>query len=157
LPAPPTSWPRRYALPFLAVVVLAAVALGLWKAFGGGSGAPEFRLAKVERGSVTSVVSASGTLNAVTTVLVGSQISGQIKELLVDFNSAVKKGQLLARIDPETYEIRVRQAEADLEAARTVNGLTQKKPACRSVPMTSTRRSSPSAARPRRSTLPRRR
>ena len=59
--------------------------------------------------------------NAVTTVLVGSQISGQIKELLVDFNSAVKQGQLLARIDPETYEIRVRQAEADLEAARTAH------------------------------------
>ena len=121
MPAPPTSWPRRYALPFLAVLVLAAVAFGLWKAFGGGNGAPEFRLAKVERGNVTSVVSASGTLNAVTTVLVGSQISGQIKELLVDFNSAVKKGQLLARIDPETYEIRVRQAEADLEAARTAH------------------------------------
>ncbi|MFO1324925.1 MAG: efflux RND transporter periplasmic adaptor subunit [Burkholderiales bacterium] len=107
----------RYALPL--VVVVAAIAFGAWKFYGGGSGAPEFRFAKVERGNVTSVVSASGTLNAVTTVLVGSQISGQIKELLVDFNSAVKKGQLLARIDPETYEIRVRQAEADLEAART--------------------------------------
>ena len=121
MPAPTASWPRRYALPLLLVVVVAAVAFGLWKAFGSGSGAPEYRLAKVERGNVTSVVSASGTLNAVTTVLVGSQISGQIKELLVDFNSAVKKGQLLARIDPETYEIRVRQAEADLEAARTAH------------------------------------
>ena len=121
MPAPTASWPRRYALPLLAVAVVAAAAFGLWKAFGTGSGAPEYRLAKVERGNVTSVVSASGTLNAVTTVLVGSQISGQIKELLVDFNSAVKKGQLLARIDPETYEIRVRQAEADLEAARTAH------------------------------------
>ena len=80
---------------------------------------PTFRTAKVERGNVTSVVSASGSLSAVTTVAVGSQISGQIKELFVDFNSQVKKGQLLARIDPETFELKVRQAEADLEAART--------------------------------------
>ena len=99
----------------------AGIAFAAWKAYGPGSQGPQFRLARIERGNVTSVVSASGTLNAVTTILVGSQISGQIKELLVDFNSPVKKGQLLARIDPETYEIRVRQAEADLEAARTAH------------------------------------
>lgn len=119
MPSPTASWPRRYTPPLIALVIVAGIAFGLWKSFGGGNGAPEYRFAKVERGNVTSVVSASGTLNAVTTVLVGSQISGQIKELLVDFNSVVRKGQLLARIDPETYEIRVRQAEADLEAART--------------------------------------
>ena len=101
------------------MLVLAGIGWWIWKGYGPGAQGPEYRLAKVERGNITSVVSASGTLNAVTTVLVGSQISGQIKELLVDFNSVVKKGQLLARIDPETYEIRVRQAEADLEAART--------------------------------------
>ena len=76
MPASTASWPRRYALPLLVVLVLAAIAFGLWKALGAGSGAPQYRLAKVERGSVTSVVSASGRLNAVTTVLVGSQISG---------------------------------------------------------------------------------
>ncbi len=121
MPLPKLNPLRRYALPLAAVAVAAVAAFGLWKAFGTGGSAPEYRVARVERGSVTSVVSASGTLNAVTTVLVGSQISGQIKELLVDFNSVVKKGQLLARIDPETYEIRVRQAEADLEAARTAH------------------------------------
>ena len=84
-----------------------------------GGSAPTYRTAKAERGNVTSVVSASGSLSAVTTVAVGSQISGQIKELFVDFNSQVKQGQLLARIDPETFELKVRQAEADLEAART--------------------------------------
>ncbi len=119
MPAHDLPWQRRIGLPLAAVVVVAGIAFAAWKSFGPGAGAPEYRLAKVERGNVTSVVSASGTLNAVTTVLVGSQISGQIKELLVDFNSAVKSGQLLARIDPETYEIRVRQAEADVEAART--------------------------------------
>jgi HlyD family secretion protein len=121
LSSPKLNLLRRYALPIAGVAVVSVAAFGLWKAFGPGGGAPEYRFARVERGSVTSVVSASGTLNAVTTVLVGSQISGQIKELLVDFNSVVKKGQLLARIDPETYEIRVRQAEADLEAARTAH------------------------------------
>ncbi len=101
----------------LALVALGAA--GWWTAFGSGAREPEYRVAKIERGNITSVVSASGSLSAVTTVLVGSQISGQIKELYVDFNTAVKKGQLLARIDPETFELKVRQAEADLEAART--------------------------------------
>jgi HlyD family secretion protein len=100
------------------LVIAVAVAAAWWFYARGGS-APNYRTAKVERGNVTSVVSASGSLSAVTTVLVGSQISGQIKELFVDFNSPVKQGQLLARIDPETFELKVRQAEADLEAART--------------------------------------
>lgn len=79
---------------------------------------PEYRTVKVERGALTASVSATGTLNAVVQVQVGSQVSGQIKEVLVDYNSEVKKGQLIARIDPETFEYRVRQAMADLDAAR---------------------------------------
>jgi HlyD family secretion protein len=67
-------------------------------------------------------VSSTGTVNPVTSVQVGSQVSGQIKELFVDFNSPVKQGQLIARIDPETFQYRVRQAEADLEAARSAVG-----------------------------------
>jgi HlyD family secretion protein len=81
--------------------------------------APKFRLAKVERGPLTATVASTGTLNPVTSVQVGTQVSGQIKELFVDFNSPVKQGQLIARIDPETFQYRVRQAEADLEAARS--------------------------------------
>jgi HlyD family secretion protein len=110
---------RRFAWPLFALAALALAAWGAWTYFGASGRAPEFRLAKLERGNVTSLVSASGTLNAVTTIQVGSQISGQIKELLADFNSVVKKGQLLARIDPESYQLKVRQAEADVEAART--------------------------------------
>lgn len=110
---------RRIAIAALVLLALALAAWGAWSAFGAGARPPEFRLAKVERGNITSVVSASGTLNAVVTVQVGSQISGQIKELAADYNSVVKKGQRLARIDPETYALKVRQAEADLEAART--------------------------------------
>jgi HlyD family secretion protein len=85
---------------------------------GGGSATPQWRLAAVERGDVVSAVSASGTLNAVITVEVGSQLSGQIKELLADFNTPVAKGQVLARLDPATFEARLRQAEAELETAR---------------------------------------
>ena len=116
--APRAAAPRRlrWALGLGAIAVAAGLA---WWRFGTGAAAPAYRFAKVERGNVTAVVSASGSLSAVTTVLVGSQISGQIKELFVDFNSQVKKGQRLARIDPETFELKVRQAEADLEAART--------------------------------------
>ena len=115
LPGAP-KWRRLFLIAFgvLALVALAAVA---WWVFVRGESAPGFRLAKVERGALTSVVSASGTLSAVTTVAVGSQISGQIKELFVDFNSPVKKGQLLARIDPETFDLKVKQAQADLDAA----------------------------------------
>lgn len=79
---------------------------------------PGYRFGKVERGDITAVVSATGTLNPVVSVSVGSQVSGQIKELLVDFNSLVKKGQVIARIDPDSFSLRVAQAMADLEAAR---------------------------------------
>ena len=75
-------------------------------------------MARVERGPLTAAVSATGNLNAVITVQVGSQVSGQIKELLVDFNSIVKKNQVIARIDPEIFEAKVNQAKADLASAQ---------------------------------------
>jgi HlyD family secretion protein len=80
--------------------------------------APKFRTAKAERGPLTAAISATGNLNAVTTVQVGSQVSGQIKELLVDFNSIVKRGQIIARIDPQIFEAQVQQAAADVATAR---------------------------------------
>ncbi|HWP18336.1 MAG TPA: efflux RND transporter periplasmic adaptor subunit [Burkholderiaceae bacterium] len=82
--------------------------------------APEvqYRTAAVEKGPVRATVSAAGTVTAVAQIQVGSQVSGQIKEVLVDFNSEVREGQLLARLDPQSFEQRVRQAEADVEAAR---------------------------------------
>ena len=102
------------------VVVLATVGgFAAFRYFGGGNEGPRFKLVKVERGPLSAQVSASGTLNPVVSVQVGSQVSGQIKEILVDFNSDVKEGQVIARIDPETFEYRVRQAEADLEATRS--------------------------------------
>lgn len=77
-----------------------------------------YRTGKIERGSLQATVSASGTVNPVTQVSVGTQVSGQIKELYVDFNSEVKAGQLIALIDPETFEYRLRQTQADVDAAQ---------------------------------------
>ncbi|MBY0266188.1 MAG: efflux RND transporter periplasmic adaptor subunit [Burkholderiales bacterium] len=105
-----------------AVVLLGG--LGWWQ-FGREAEQPAFRSVKLENGSLVAAVSATGTLNPVTSVQVGSQVSGQIKEIFVDYNSAVKKGDLIARIDPESFTLRVNQAMADLEAARAT-ALTQR-------------------------------
>ncbi len=115
----------RIGLAALALILLAGGGYALWRAKGNGGDAPKYRLAKAESGPLTAVVSATGTLNPVVSVQVGSQVSGQIKEILVDFNSPVKENQLIARIDPETFQYRVRQAEADLEAARAAVGVQQ--------------------------------
>ena len=77
-----------------------------------------YRFATIERGNLQSTVSATGTLNAVTTVSVGTQVSGQVSELLVDFNDHVKKGQLLARIDPTLALQAVTDAQANLEKSQ---------------------------------------
>ncbi len=74
--------------------------------------------ARIERGTVTRVVTATGTVNPVTTVQVGSYVSGPIRELFADFNSPVKKGQRVARIDPRLFLVKVKQAEANLTTAR---------------------------------------
>jgi HlyD family secretion protein len=115
---------RRGAIAFVVLAIAAAAAYYLWFARETKQ-APVYRFAKVERGPITATVAASGTLNPVTSVQVGTQVSGQIKELFVDFNSPVKAGQLIARIDPETFQYRVRQNEADLEAARAAAGRAQ--------------------------------
>ena len=100
-----------------AVALLVLAALGAWWARSADSDL-QFRTALVERGRVEAVVAASGTVTPVTQVQVGSQVSGQIKELFVDFNTEVKQGQLLARIDPEAFEYKLRQVQADLDSSR---------------------------------------
>ncbi|HTX55454.1 MAG TPA: biotin/lipoyl-binding protein [Candidatus Baltobacteraceae bacterium] len=77
-----------------------------------------YRTAAVEKGELLSKSSATGTLNAVITVQVGTQVSGTIAQLLVDFNSPVKKDMLIARIDPATFDAKEKQAQADLESSR---------------------------------------
>jgi HlyD family secretion protein len=83
-----------------------------------GINASEYRTAKVEEGPLVATISASGTLNPVKSVTVGTQVTGMIKELDVDFNSPVKKGQVIARIDPREYQARYDQALANYELAK---------------------------------------
>lgn len=79
---------------------------------------PRFREVTVDSGDVTATVTATGTLSAVTTVKVGSQVSGIVSKLHVDFNSQVRRGQLLAELDPTTYQAQVDQRRADVDRAR---------------------------------------
>ncbi|HJX31473.1 MAG TPA: efflux RND transporter periplasmic adaptor subunit [Thermodesulfobacteriota bacterium] len=78
----------------------------------------KFKIEKVGKGEIVSSVTATGTVNAVTTVLVGTQVSGSIKNIYVDYNSPVKEGQLIAQIDPATFEAQVGQAKANVLAAQ---------------------------------------
>lgn len=109
----------------LIALIVTALAVGGWWFYGRGAGSSEavqFRSAKIEKGALVATVSATGTLNPVVSVSVGSQVSGQLKEVFVDFNSEVKEGQLIARIDPEQFEYKLRQSQADLDAARALIG-----------------------------------
>jgi HlyD family secretion protein len=99
-------------------LLLAAIAAYLVFLRGGKSDTSIFRLSAVERGDIEAVVSATGSLSAVTTVQVGTQVSGRIDALYVDFNDAVKKGQLIARIDPTLQQQAVRDAEAGVERSQ---------------------------------------
>ncbi|MER9585473.1 efflux RND transporter periplasmic adaptor subunit [Mesorhizobium sp. M0276] len=82
--------------------------------------AHSYRTAAVERGDIVTTVQAAGTLNALVLVEVGSQVSGQVKELFADFNSSVREGQVIARVEPEIYEAKVAQAQAELEMAESL-------------------------------------
>jgi HlyD family secretion protein len=98
-------------------VLLLLAGGGAWWWIAGRAPEVVYRTARIERGAIQATVSASGAVNPVSQVVVGTQVSGQIKELYADFNSEVKAGQLIALIDPETFEYRVRQSQADVDAA----------------------------------------
>jgi HlyD family secretion protein len=101
----------------LVFLIIAAVAGGAYFEKAKSTG-PKFSLQTVERGSVVSTVTAAGTLSAVTTVKVGSQVSGIVSRLHADFNSQVKKGQLLAELDPTPFQAALSQSEANLQKAQ---------------------------------------
>jgi HlyD family secretion protein len=82
------------------------------------SNAVKWETAPADRGRVTAKVTATGTLSALVTVQVGSQVSGRVQQILVDFNSPVKKGQLIAKIDPQLFEAALEQARANHAAAQ---------------------------------------
>jgi HlyD family secretion protein len=103
------------------IIVAVVVIIGgfvIWFFHHGQDNAPAYQTVTVERGDLTQVVTATGTLNPVTNVTVGSQVSGIITKLYVDFNSVVKKDEVIAEIDPSTYEATVKQAQANLANAK---------------------------------------
>jgi HlyD family secretion protein len=101
-------------------VVASLVGVGVWGYLSTQSGgsAPKYRLARVEQGPLTATVSATGNLNAVITVQVGSQVTGQIQALFADFNTPVRRGQVIAKIDAAVFEAKVNQARAEVEGAQ---------------------------------------
>jgi HlyD family secretion protein len=100
----------------LGVTALVVAALAFWVyRNAAGNDKPTYRFATVERGNLEAAVSATGTLSAVTTVQVGTQVSGKIVAINVDFNARVKKGQLIARIDSTLLQQAVRDAQAGVE------------------------------------------
>ena len=125
---------KRLLIAAIAVLAVTASVAAYYRA-NSGSGAPEFTTAAVARGDVVEAIDATGTLQAVTTVQVGSQASGTIASLHADFNSEVKKGQVIARLEPQALQAQVEQAraslvrvEAEVDRARiTVDDTRQKR------------------------------
>ncbi len=101
----------------LAFIAVAAAGLAGYKHFTGKVTKPGYLFSRVERGDIVLQVAASGTLAAVTTVQVGTQVSGTISEIFADYNAEVKKGQLLARLDPALFQAQVAQQEANVRTA----------------------------------------
>ncbi len=110
-----SRWATRFAI---VVVLLAAAGGATWYLKGHDDKGPGYTTEKVERGDLTQTVTATGTLNPVVNVTVGSQVSGRICKLNVDFNSIVKSNEVIAEIDPTTYQAAVEQAKADLAEAK---------------------------------------
>jgi HlyD family secretion protein len=110
---------RRLLVTALALVLLAGAGFGFsrWRA-AHKKPAVEFDTAAVDRGRIVARVTATGTLSALVTVQVGTQISGTVQKLYADFNSTVKKGQLIAKIDPQLFEAAFEQAQANYQAAQ---------------------------------------
>jgi HlyD family secretion protein len=98
-------------------MIAALGGVGAWRFLGVKADQPKYLFGNIDRGDIVMQVAANGTLQAVTTVQVGSQVSGNIAELYVDFNSEVKKGQLLAKLDPAIFQAQVDQADATVRTS----------------------------------------
>jgi HlyD family secretion protein len=99
-------------------ILILVMAVAGFFLFRGNGNEQKYRTEKVTRGGIVMAVTSTGTVNPVTTVLVGTQVSGTIKEIHVDFNSPVRKGQLIARIDPALFDAQVNQARANVLSSR---------------------------------------
>lgn len=123
-PHPPvTILQPRKTRPRLALIlglatILALMATGVWYWWASGPPPIHYKTAAVDRGPITAIVTATGTVNPVVSVQVGSQVSGKIAQLFADFNSVVTKGQILAQIDQQPFKARASQARAAVKSAK---------------------------------------
>ncbi|MCS6925513.1 MAG: efflux RND transporter periplasmic adaptor subunit [Candidatus Binatia bacterium] len=109
---------RKHITRVVLAILAAGAALGAWWFLREGQPPITYLTAPVERGAISQLVTATGTVNPVTTVQVGTYVSGPIKALFVDFNSPVRRGQRVAQIDPRPFVMKVKQAEANVATAR---------------------------------------
>jgi HlyD family secretion protein len=107
------------------IIVGGVIGAGVWHFMGRESSEPQYQTATIARGDIVQAVTATGTLNPVTNVTVGSQISGNIQKLYADFNSPVKANQVVAELDPSTYQAAVSQADGDVASAAATMELNQ--------------------------------
>jgi HlyD family secretion protein len=105
---------KKYLIAIGIIIIISAGGFILYPLIGQNGSKQKFRFVKVERGAVDSTVTATGTINPVINVLVGSQVSGTIKALYADYNSQVKEGQVIAQIDPAIFQAQVDQAKANV-------------------------------------------
>lgn len=115
----------RWGKWLLILLIVAAIIGGVIWHFSHGETPPQFQTAAVSRGELVQAVTATGQLNPVTNVTVGSQISGIIQKLNADYNTLVKQGEVIAQLDPATYKAAVQQSEGDLANAQANEELTQ--------------------------------
>src|SRR6478672_9899238 len=104
---------RRRVLTVAAAAVVLLVGAGL--VFRNGNGKPKYLTMPVKRGPLTATVEATGTINPLTTVPVGSSVSGTVKYIFADFNSRVRAGQVLAQLDPDLFQAQVVTARGNLK------------------------------------------
>jgi HlyD family secretion protein len=104
----------------ITLAVIAALGIGwhFWTQRSANAADGGYRIETVQRGDIRVAISATGTLSAISTVTVGSQISGLVTDVLVDFNSPVKKGDILLKIDPSTYQAQIEQGAAQIASAQ---------------------------------------
>jgi len=118
MPAPrPSGFRVSRLVPAVIVVAVLAAAVWWWTGRDAG-GEQRYRTAAVEAGDIRVAISSTGTLSALSTVDVGSEVSGKVTEVLVDYNDHVTKGQVIARIDPDTFTTQIAQGDAAIASAR---------------------------------------
>lgn len=117
---------KKLILPVAALLIVVVAAVWAWQAFSAPSeGGLQVETARIEARDLSRQVASTGSIAPLITVEVGSQLSGQILELMADFNDEVDSGQIIARLDPQTFETRVREAQASLEVAQSQVSVSQ--------------------------------